>query len=377
VIILFLCSKVGQSLIQMIINNMEEVALHTEENDRKIAEMERIQREVLAYLSRNLREILMRMDMRGMEGLEEIRLRAGKPLSVQNSKGDWFVDASGRLAANPGKAVIITQDELIKTLELISENSVYAYQDEIRNGFITLRGGHRVGITGKAVIDTGIIRNIKDISGLNLRIAREVPGCAGLLADYVISNQKEVYNTLILSPPQCGKTTMLRDLSRLLSDGIPEKGFRGVKVGIVDERSEIAACYRGVAQNAVGVRTDVLDGCPKGLGMSILLRAMSPQVIVTDEIGNRGDQEAIRQVINAGVKIITSAHGYNISELKTRQEVVTLLQERVFERFIVLSNRHGPGTLEEVIDGQTMTALYKGNGTLPMSPLEKEGKQCC
>ena len=168
-----------------------------------------------------------------------------------------------------------------------------------------------------------------------------------------------VYNTLIISPPGCGKTTLLRDLSRVVSSGSQKFGFNGLKVGIIDERSEIAACYKGVSQNEIGVRTDVLDGCPKAVGMSMMLRSMSPQVIVTDEIGNQGDKEAVMRILNAGVKIITTAHGFNISELKTRQEVLGLIEEKAFERFIVLSNILGPGTIEEIVDGTIMKIIVR------------------
>jgi stage III sporulation protein AA len=255
------------------------------------------------------------------------------------------------------QSFILTQYEIIRTLELMSENSIYAYQDEIKCGFITLRGGHRIGITGKAVMEGSSIRNIKDISALNIRVSREVPGCAEKLMRYVTNRGNQVFNTLIISPPQCGKTTMLRDMARLLSDGMQEPCFDGIKVGIIDERSEIAACYRGVPQNCVGMRTDVLDSCPKRIGIDIMLRSMSPKVIITDEIGNQGDKDAIMRVVNAGVKIITSAHGYNISEMQSRQEVISLIEGKVFERYIVLSNSKGPGTVEEVVDGTNMKVL--------------------
>lgn len=140
----------------------------------------------------------------------------------------------------------------------------------------------------------------------------------------------------------------------MLSNGLHESIFKGVKVGIVDERSEIAACFKGIPQNDVGIRTDVLDGCPKTIGMDMLIRSMSPKVVITDEIGNDGDRDAIQRVLNAGVKIIASAHGYNVSELKSRREVLGLLQEKVFDKLIVLGNSKGPGTIVEVVDGKSI-----------------------
>lgn len=323
-------------------------------------ELQEIEREIFRFVSLEIREILAKIDYKKLECLEEIRLRADKPLILRDACGDWFPDESGHLYKDDIKAYRVTQNQIIKTLELMSENSIYAYQDEIKNGFITLKGGHRVGITGKTVMEGLYVKNIRDISGLNIRVSREVLGCSSKVIRYLIRNSSDIYNTLIISPPQCGKTTMLRDISRFLGDGDKQHGFKGVKVGIVDERSELAACYKGVAQKRVGLRTDVLDGCPKVVGMIMMLRSMSPDVIITDEIGNIGDKDAIMQVVNAGVRVITTAHGYSISDLKTRREVLSLIEEKVFDRYIVLNNKDGPGTIGEIIDGNTMKALEEG-----------------
>ena len=315
---------------------------------------------ILPFVSQGIRNTLEKVDKRVLESAEEIRLRAGKPLVIQQYLKEWFVSKRGNLDEFCSEPYIVDQSEISKTIEIMSENSIYAYQDEIKNGFITLKGGHRVGIAGKVVLDGNSIKNIKNISGLNIRISREIPGCSDHVINYILNKKGGIYNTLIISPPQCGKTTILRDLARKISDGICEAGFKGMKVGIVDERSEIAACYKGIPQNNVGIRTDVMDGCPKSLGMSMMIRSMSPQVIITDEIGGQGDKESIMSVINAGVKIIATAHGYNLTELKSRREVIGLMEEKVFERFLVLNNSKGPGTLAEVIDGLTYNVLYKG-----------------
>jgi stage III sporulation protein AA len=324
--------------------------------------IKRLKRDIMPLLSQEISEIINRVDFTKLELLEEIRLRADKPLMLQNYTGGWFVNTDFSLSTTPLRPFITRQEEIIKTIELMSENSIYAYQDEIRSGYITIRGGHRIGIAGRVVHDGCSIRNIKDISGLNIRLSNQVLGCSKKVIRHIIHNGSGIYNTLIVSPPQCGKTTILRDIARILSDGAIELDFKGVKVGIVDERSEIAACYRGIAQNHVGVRTDVLDGCLKRIGMTLMIRSMSPDVIITDEIGNEGDKEAVLGVLNAGVKIITSAHGYNISELKSRREVLKLMEEKVFERYIVLGNSKGPGTLVEVVDGITMKPVT-GDGS--------------
>lgn len=313
---------------------------------------------VFPYLSQKIRNVLKKVDTSVFEGMEEIRLRAGKPLMTHNWNGDWFLSVEGTLCKTADRPLIVQREDIMNTVTLMSENSVYAFQDEISNGFITLKGGHRVGLTGKVILEGGRVKNIRDFSGVNIRVAREVPGCSEKILEYIL-NEDRIFNTLLVSPPQCGKTTMLRDLSRNLSDGIPAFGFKGLKVGIVDERSEIAACHKGIPQYSTGVRTDVLDGCPKALGMLMMVRSMSPHVVLTDEIGNRGDKDAVMSVINAGVKIITTAHGYNITELKSRQEVLEILEQKIFERFVVLSSANGPGTVEEIIDGRTMEVIYR------------------
>jgi stage III sporulation protein AA len=321
-------------------------------------EYEKISEEILKYISSDTRNILKMVTPQSLETIEEIRLRANRPLMLHTKNTDWFVDCYGNLKKDYYNSYVVTKEDISRSLEHISENSIYAFQEDIKNGFITLRGGHRVGIAGRVIFDGKAIKNIKEFSGLNIRISREISGCSDKLMQYILKGSEDVCSTLIISPPQCGKTTILRDIARNISDGFREFCFNGLKVGIIDERSEIASCYKGVPQNHIGLRTDVLDACPKAVGMDTMIRSMSPQVIITDEIGNEGDKASIKRVINAGVKIIASAHGYNISELKSRQEVIGLIEEKVFERYIVLSSRKGPGTLEEIID-KNMKVLFR------------------
>lgn len=316
-----------------------------------------LRKDILPLLSKRVAEAVEGAMIYGLEPLEEIRLRADKPLVLQNYDREWFIGADGLLCSKPQGSFTVTQDDIRATIELMSENSIYAYQNEIRNGFITIRGGHRVGLAGRVVLDGASVKNIRDISGLNIRLSNQIFGCSAKVMRYLIKNNTDIYNTLIVSPPQCGKTTILRDIARCLGNGVPESGFKGVKVAIVDERSEIAACLRGIPQNDVGLRTDVLDGCPKSIGMKMVIRSMSPKVVITDEIGSDGDREAVHDVLNAGVRIVTTAHGYNISELKSRKEVLMLVKDKVFERYIVLDDSKGPGTLREVVDGIDMKII--------------------
>ena len=317
-----------------------------------------VQSDILPYLIPSIRAILMKLEAEKLDNLQEIRMRAGKPLMVFYGGRDLFVTVNGEISSDIREAYMVAQNEIIKSLELMSENSVYAFQEEIKSGYLTLRGGHRVGLSGRVIVQEGQIRNIKDFNSLNIRVAREVYGCSSKLVRFIIKSSDDIYNTLIIGPPQSGKTTILRDAARLLSNGGEKIDFKGLKIGIVDERSEIAACSKGIPQNDVGFRTDVMDSCPKALGMEMLLRSMSPNIIVTDEIGTRGDKAAIMTVLNSGVKIIASAHGYNISELKMREELLSMIKANTFERYIVLSSSNGPGTLEEVFDSQ-QSAIYR------------------
>ena len=246
------------------------------------------------------------------EKLQEIRLRVNGPLMVVYNHREAFISREGRMILREQGAVTVSYAQIRETMEYISDYSLYAYEDEIRQGFITIQGGHRVGIAGKIVLEDGKIRNIKYISFINIRLSHQIPGCADTVMPYIKSG-KDIYHTLIISPPRCGKTTILRDIIRQIS-----QSSDGINVGIVDERSEIAACYLGVPQNDVGIRTDVLDCCPKADGMMMLIRSMSPQVIAVDEVGSRKDLEAIEYVINCGCKLIATVHGSSVDDLRSR-----------------------------------------------------------
>ena len=198
-------------------------------------------------------------------------------------------------------AVIVTGNDIKRGMELVSRSSVYAFENEIRNGYITLSGGHRVGISGDAVTENGKISHIRTVQSLNYRFAREVIGAADSVIDRIFDGG-EIKNTLIVSPPMCGKTTMLRDVARQLSE-------KGKKVSIVDERGEIAAFSFGISPFRLGANCDVLSGVNKADGMLVMLRSMSPDVIITDEIGDDRDFEAIREIKKRGVKVITTLHG--------------------------------------------------------------------
>lgn len=309
-----------------------------------------LQEDILPVLPGTIGRLISSIGEGNLRMVEEIRVREGRPLILGLNHGDSFVTPRGTLSAVPDEAYLVTADDTAKTLHLISSSSFYALEEELKKGFLTLRGGHRVGLTGRVVLQDGQVRTMKDISGFNFRIAREVKGAADKLLPHLIDEKTgEFYHTLIISPPCCGKTTLLRDIVRQLSEGIPKLAFRGVTVGLVDERSEIAGCNEGRPQLAVGYRTDVLDACPKAEGIMMLIRSMGPAVIASDEIGREEDSRALLEALNAGIKVITTAHGKDLAELVKRPNLHSLFNSRIFERYVILGRSQGVGTIEKIL----------------------------
>lgn len=299
-----------------------------------------------------IRTILGKMSSASLASLQELRFRQDRPLGVLIGEKSWFLSSGGELTCKPSSAYVVTKSDIERVFQSITRHSVYALEEELRNGYITVVGGHRVGFTGEAVVQNGKVKTLKNIACLNLRVAREIQGCSTKVLPWIIDRDSGlVRHTLIISPPKCGKTTLLRDIIRQLSNGIPALNFSGVNVGVVDERSELASCYQGVPQKDIGFRSDVLDRCPKAEGMYMLVRSMSPQVIVTDEIGRPEDMAAIREVLNAGIKLITSVHGTDLKDIVRRPVLNEIISLELFERFIILGSEEGAGTLEAVIDG--------------------------
>lgn len=321
-----------------------------------------IKQQISVFLPPAVREIMNRSALSLWEGLEEIRLRLNRPLALHGQTGDCFLNPEG-LPAPADQAYRPTREDLARALALISSFSLYAFEQELRCGYLTIPGGHRVGLCGRAVLEGGKVTALTDISGFNYRIARGIEGVALPYVGYLmIFREQRPAHTLIVSPPRGGKTTFLRDLGRWLSDGVPERGVPGFKVAIVDERSEIAGCFQGLPQLNVGNSTDVLDACPKAEGMMMLLRSMAPQVIVTDELGSAEDVLAVGEVIRAGVSLIASVHGSDLVQLRERPEFGKLLLEQVFERVILLGRSRGVGTVEKIFDPRNKKILYQLSG---------------
>lgn len=281
--------------------------------------------EIFDYLADNLKNEILRYEP-NLQDIEEIRIRSKKPIILKNSEGNKML------------IHIVSKEELLETFQKVCEHSIYSYQKQICEGFITIKGGHRVGITGSSVIEDGKIININYISSLNFRIAREKKDISRDVLKYIIKDNG-IANTLILSKPGCGKTTILRDLVRKISTGIEEFGLKGKTCGVVDERGEIAAMYKGVPQNDIGILSDVMDNVSKSKGMRMLIRSMSPEVIICDEIGNKDDIEAINYAMTSGVKGIFTAHGNSLDEIMLNNEMKQLLEKNIIETIIILDDK--------------------------------------
>ena len=295
--------------------------------------------QVLGILAKSVRKIIQE-DTGGLDGVQEIRLRTGQPVRIVRCNREKILPS----AVNPH---IITKEEVRETMDYISHFSLYAYENELRQGFLTVEGGHRVGVAGKVIMENEKVKNIQYISSVNIRISHEVIGCAASLLPYITRN-KQVCHTLIISPPGCGKTTLIRDLIRQISDG--NQYVKGCSVGVVDERSELGGCYLGIAQNHLGSRTDILDCCPKAEGMIMLIRSMAPQVIAVDEIGTSEDIHAVEYAMQCGCKLIASVHGLDMDEAKKKPVLGELIRRRMFERYVVLGNGEHPGEIRGIYD---------------------------
>lgn len=317
--------------------------------------MKQREEDLLKIFAASVRNLL-KSSVLDYDRLQEVRLRVQAPLLLRYDNEEYYVGRAGGLNRELKDAYIVSKVDIKETVEYISSYSLYAYEEELRQGFITIQGGHRVGMAGKVVMEKEGIKSMKYISFINIRLSHQVKGCADLLLPFV-TDGVQVRHTLIISPPRCGKTTLLRDLIRQLSDG--SDTHRGVTVGVVDERSEIGACYMGMPQNDLGIRTDVLDCCPKASGMMMLVRTMAPEVIAVDEIGGRQDMEAIEYVRNCGCKLLATVHGSSIDDIRTKPLLRKLVQERTFERYVVLGDVKSAGRITEVFDAQG-NPLYKG-----------------
>jgi stage III sporulation protein AA len=291
---------------------------------------------VLPFLPKTIIEQLEHIPPTQKFEIEEIRIRTNRPIEVTMGGKTMFLP------------YLINTEDANQLLNKISHHSIYALEEELRRGYITIDGGHRIGLAGKVILEGGKVKALRDISSFNIRIAKEKIGIADSLIPALYDQQWQ--HTMIIGPPQTGKTTLLRDIARVVSTGDKGRSISARKVGIVDERSEIAGCVNGIPQLTFGPRVDVLDACPKAEGMMMMIRSMSPDVLVVDEIGRLEDTDAILEAVNAGIKLIMTTHGDSFEEIQKRPSLQEIFKLRIFQRYIELSRMNGPGTITKIKD---------------------------
>lgn len=302
--------------------------------------------QILYILPEHIKEAITQMIGHEESSLEEIRLRLLQPVElIFEDKNVWM------------ESSVFSEQDSRYLLNQLTEHSLYRMEHELQEGYITIRGGHRVGLSGKVVIKNEQQIQLQQITYYNIRVAKEMTDVARPFIPYLLDNQR-YQNTLLIGPPNTGKTTMIRDLARLISDG--NEWMERRKVGIVDERSEIAAAINGVPQHNVGKSTDVMDACPKVIGMMMMIRSMSPDILIVDEIGKDEDVRAINEAILSGVTIICTIHGDSYEEVKNRLSMKRLFEMNIFTRIITLSETAYDERKGKILDGKGNELIING-----------------
>ncbi|NBI67692.1 stage III sporulation protein AB [Pseudoflavonifractor sp. 60] len=282
--------------------------------------------QALRVLPQRLRQEALALSPEERARTEEFRLRTGWPMTAV-----W--DGEEHSLGGPP----VGGEELEQLVELASQASLHAVLDQVRRGYLTAAGGHRIGLCGTAVLQNGELHSLRGLSSANLRIARQVRGAARPVLDGLCPGGR-LGDTLILAPPGLGKTTLLRDLIWSVSEG---EGCAPLRVALADERGEVAAMYQGRPQLEVGRRTDVMEGCPKAQGLMLLLRAMNPQVLAADEITAPEDVQALMTAAGCGVTLLATAHGEDESDLERRPLYRVLLAEGLFQYLVQIRRTEG------------------------------------
>lgn len=280
----------------------------------------------------NIQKLMKASLQKQAHPLEEIRLRVGQPIELNfHHTYEFLYDK------------IFSQEDALYFIRQLSQHSLYRLENELQAGYITTKGGHRVGFSGRTVMLDDANIKVSQLTFFNIRIAKEIKDLAAPLIPYLVDGNRMMH-TLILGAPQTGKTTFLRDLARQFSVNYRKK------VAIIDERSEIAAAVEGVPQLDVGIRTDVMDACPKQVGMMMMIRSMSPNMIIVDEIGSKADVRAINEAMNAGVTIICSIHCNEFTELKAKKDIYSLVENKAFKRYVHLQRLENAAFHVEVLN---------------------------
>lgn len=294
----------------------------------------------IKLLSLRLQASVQRISYNEALNIQEIRLRIGKHLSVSIFDIEYFVYENGAISKSSNGALIVEPSDIEQTFNIACQYSVHSFQRELAQGFLTTLGGNRIGLCGTAVTKNGFVETIKDISSINIRIAREVLGCSNKIIQALFG--QSLQSVLIIGPPSSGKTTVLRDLCRQLG--------QANKLSLIDERNEISATVSSIPQNDIGAFSDVFNGYPKSEGILTALRVMSPKVIICDEIGGKADIEALEQALYSGVKIIATAHAGSIEEAKKRLGISRLIELGAFDSLVLLGVGTSVGKLVKIFN---------------------------
>lgn len=295
---------------------------------------------ICGRMTERLRDVLLRCPHAVSSTVTEIRLRAGQPLILVSPYGNYGLNGQG-MPVSPEKSVFVYSHDVAELFLRLCDSSVYSHTDELRQGFLTTEEGCRVGIAGTAVTENGTVVGLRDPVGLNLRIPHDIFNAAEQIFP-LMQNLDSVWNTLILSPPGGGKTTVLRDIARRCS-------AQGLKTCVMDERFELCGMHRGVSAYDLGVHCDVLSGYPKSVGILQAIRTLSPQVILCDEIGDEQDILAVERGLYCGVRFIVTAHGSDRSDLDRRPVLRDFMKRCTPERILILCGADRPGVLRDVI----------------------------
>ena len=313
--------------------------------------------ELLRQFPEGFRELFSKVEL-DFHKIREIRIRAGRQAVFRLGEEEYFLLPDGKLTRQIERGQKFREHDIKKLIEYMGSYSLYAYEEELRQGFLTVKGGHRVGIAGKVVLEKGRVKNFKYISSVNIRISHEIKGAGDQTLPYLYDHHG-LCHTLIVSPPGCGKTTLLRGLIRQISNGWGKE--QGRNVGVVDERSEIGGCYLGIPQNDLGVRTDLLDCCPKAEGMMMLIRSMAPDVIAVDEIGKEEDVQAMENALRCGCRLLATIHGTCMEEIKEKRVLASFLRDKVFQRFLFLDKGYSAHGMRSVYNSSFQPIYERGD----------------